>query len=508
MTKSRIFLFLLLAFIIGVAIRSFISLPIGFIWLGSVVAVIAVAFGILRKQKVVILGGFLFLVVLAGIFRFDQHEAARPDLSGFYGKPLVLRGVVIEEPERRDSNQHLKIEVETVNAARIKPSFYTLITTRRYPEYKIGDDLELQGFLQQPKNYSDFDYVSYLAKEDIFSTLYFPLIEKVGEEKGNKLTILLAKTKRAFEEKIDSVFPEPHAAFLKGLLLGEKESLPKDLVEDFKKSGTSHIVALSGYNITIVARFFVDLLMFLTVPFVFSFWIAILAITLFVVMVGASASVVRAGIMGILVLIAQREGRAYHMTNALAFAAALMIFQNPEILRFDAAFQLSFLAAVGLVYLSPRVERVFYRFYSKLSLGRNNFSLGQKDKDKVVERHKLFPLKRILVETLSAQIMVLPLLVYLFGRVSLVSPLSNLLVLAAVPYTMALGFLSGISGFIWLPLSQIISWPTWLLLEYKLLIIRFFAGLPVASLNLGYWSLIPVLIIYCFAFLKIWQNKN
>lgn len=465
-------MFLLLAFVLGIALRSFVPVSIIFIWVGAVLGVAVASIGIFQKQKAIVVYGFLFLAFLSGVFRFAMIENIKPDLAEFYGQPNTFHGIIVEEPERTDKVQRLKAEITG------QPRFYTLITIRRYPEFKIGDDLKIQGVLQKPENYSDFDYVSYLAKNDIYSTFSFPLIEKTGESKGNKLKIFLSRAKHSFEKNIDIALPEPHASFLKGLLLGERESLPQELVEDFNRTGTTHIVALSGYNITLVGRFFTEVLLFLTIPFYVSFWLATAAIILFIMLTGASPSVVRAGIMGILVLVANREGRPYHMTNALALAGAAMIFQNPKILRFDAAFQLSFLATLGLVYLSPRISALLSRF-----------------KDNKI--------KQILVETLSAQIMVLPLLIYLFGRVSLISPITNILVLLAVPYSMATGFITGMLGFLWSPLGQASGFVTWVLLEYKIRTIELLAKLPFVSVSIGIWGLIPVAFLYGFLFLRL-----
>ncbi len=457
--------------------------------------------GILQRRKEFAVCGFLFISFLVGIFRFDQVEQSRPDLYSFYGKPQELVGIIVEEPSRSQAAQRMKIDV-TLEDTR----FLALVTTRKYPKYKIGDELKIKGLLERPENYSDFDYVSYLARDDIFSVMSFPLMEKVSEGKGNKLKLALSKIKHAFEEKIDQVLPEPHAAFLKGLLLGERESLPEDLVENFKRTGTTHIVALSGYNITLVGSFIIGALLFLTVPFRVSFWIAVTAITLFVILTGASPSVVRAGIMGILVLIARQEGRIYHMTNALAFAAAVMIFHNPRVLRFDAAFQLSFLATVGLVYLAPYMERWLDGFFSRLGLRR--FRFGLERKGSYADEQKLFPFRRIFIETLSAQIMVLPLLIYLFGRVSIISPITNVLVLIAVPYSMAAGFLAGALGFLWEPLGRIFGWATWVLLEYEILAIEFFAKAPLASVKLGTWGSIMLAALYILIFFKLKINKS
>lgn len=496
MSKSRIFLYLLSAFIAGVALRSFVSVPVVFLWFGVSAGAALAAFGIFQKRKEVIVYGFLLAALVGGVLRLEHVESLPPDLSTLYGRQLEVRGIVTEDPEVTPKAQRMAIRVENVGERLPERPFLTLVTLGRYPRYKLGDELIVRGTLQEPENFAeDFDYRAYLAKDDIYSTFFFPRIEKTGEDKGGKLKPALSKIKYAFEEKIDSVLPEPHAAFLKGLTLGERESLPEELVENFKRAGVTHIIALSGYNITLVASFFINVLLFLTIPFRFAFWIATAGIALFVLLTGASPSVVRAGIMGILVLVAQREGRLYSIRNALVFAGAVMIFHNPKILRFDAAFQLSFLATLGLVYLSPRVEQWLERIRYRTALLRGR-PVFQGRRKKPQGRHSLFPVKRALVETLSAQLMVLPLLIYLFGRVSIVSPLTNLLVILAVPYSMVMGFITVGLGFLWEPLGRMAGWFSWVLLEYMMRVIELFARLPVASLELKRWAAVPVLFLY------------
>ena len=374
---------------------------------------------------------------------------------------------------------------------------------RRYPEYGIGNLLRLEGVIERPESLGEFDYVSYLAREDIFAVMAFPQIEKLEENKGPWLATILSRVKEAFEANIDAVLPEPHAALLKGLTLGERESLPQELVEDFRRTGTSHIVALSGYNITLVGRFFTNILLFATVPFHLAFWTAASAIVLFVLLTGASASVVRAGIMGVLVLAAEKEGRMYQMQNALAFAAAAMIFHNPYVLRFDAGFQLSFLATLGLIYLSPVIGRWIDGIRSKLSPDRSGLSL---ERDIVRTGQQIFPFRKILIETIAAQLAVLPLLIYLFGQVSVTSPIINVLVLMAVPYAMGLGFITGGLGFLWWLISQPVAWLNWILLEYMLRVIGFFSKLPLAAIKLGASALTFLTAIYVLMGWLAWRK--
>lgn len=470
MTKSRIFLYTLLAFIFGVAMRSFIAIPYEILLFGFLAGAVAAVIGILRRRQAVWVYGLLVLAVLVGIVRFDTIERVRPNLTSFYNKPLTLQGVVWEEPRRTSASQQLKVKIAEVDESEITPPFYALVTTRRYPEYALGEELRLQGILEKPENLGDFDYASYLAKDEIFSAVSFPQVERIGMSDEKRITRFLVGVKRALEDNIDAALPDPHSALLKGLLFGERESLPPEFVEDLKKTGTTHIIALSGYNITLVGRFFMDALLFLTVPFYTAFWIAISAIISFVLATGASPSVVRAGVMGILVLIAQREGRIYRMTNALAFAGAVMIFHNPRILRLDAAFQLSFLATLGIVYLAPQIESAFEKMHFRLTR-RPKFNSARKTTP------PLFPFKQILTETLAAQLAVLPLLLYLFGRVSLISPLANVLVLLAVPYSMALGFAAAMLGFVSGLMGSIAGWLVWALLEYKIRVIELLASL-------------------------------
>ncbi|MBI2003478.1 MAG: ComEC/Rec2 family competence protein [Parcubacteria group bacterium] len=182
-----------------------------------------------------------------------------------------------------------------------------------------------------------------------------------------------------------------------------------------------------------------------------AFWVTVLAIAAFTVLTGASASVIRAALMGILVLLAYREGRFYSMTNSIVLAGTVMIALNPKVLRFDAGFQLSFLATLGLVRLAP--------FF----------------KEKLEKLPEFFNFKENFVATLSAQLAVLPVILYNFGNFSLVSLPANVLILPIIPVTMLFGFLAGISGLVWLPLGNLVGLAAWLLAEYEILIVRLFS---------------------------------
>src|SRR3989344_4409834 len=196
MTKSRIFLYALLAFIAGVAVRSFVVLPLLLLWAAMLGAVSVIALVAFRRKKTTAVYGLFLLVFVIGAFRFAYVEVSRPDLSSLYGRPHSFVGIVVDEPERTEKAERFAVETEIEGT-----TFRALVTTRLYPRYAIGDELEITGVLEQPQNYSDFDYVSYLARDGIFATIGFPEIEKVGEGKGSRVKYVLTRVKHAFEEK-------------------------------------------------------------------------------------------------------------------------------------------------------------------------------------------------------------------------------------------------------------------------------------------------------------------
>ena len=207
-----------------------------------------------------------------------------------------------------------------------------------------------------------------------------------------------------------------------GLLYGYRGGLG-DLQEAFNKTGVSHIVAISGYNITIIA----ELLMAMFSSFIrrqIAFWFVSAGIISFVIMVGASPSVVRAGIMGILVLVARHIGRVSRPTNLLVFAAAVMTLHNPFVLLWDAGFQLSFAATIGILYVAPLFDRRW----------------------------------ELVSSTLSAIVITLPLALYHFGRFSLIAPVTNLLILWTIPILMALGAIAIIASLLFFPFGQLVAW--------------------------------------------------
>lgn len=266
---------------------------------------------------------------------------------------------------------------------------------------------------------------------------------------------MLTKVRQNFDDSLSRVLPEPEASLARGILVGRSASFPQELDDAMRKTSTLHLVAVSGYNISIVAMAIVSVLGFLTVSRRFSWLVASAGIALYTIFVGAPASAVRAAIMGILAVIGRHAGRISNARNALTLAAAAMVLHRPQVLRWDLGFQLSFLATIGIIWVSPRIARRF----------------------KLAEAN-------IVTDMFSAQIMVAPWIFYKFGTITLLGMGANLLVMSLTPLAMFWSFLAGLGGIVFLPAGRIVAAIAYILLRYSFGVIQFFAGLPLSALSL------------------------
>ena len=397
--------------------------------------------------------GTMILFLSLGLFRSAEvSKSANAVNRDFAGKKIIFYGQVASESDKRLNFSQYVLENERIGRV--------LVKTDLYPEYFYGDILKITGTVLEPESQigdADFDYKNYLAKDDIYFIVKHPQIEFIRRGDKNLLFYLLT-VKASFVEKINKILPEPQASLLSALLVGAKRALPEDLTSALKKTGTSHIVAISGYNISIISVMILNFLGYLLLPRRLIFWLVAAVILLFTLMTGAEASAVGAAIMGGLLMISRREGRFYDVTNAVVLAAAIMLFINPRLLRYDVGFELSFLATMGLIYIAPYFQERFSKLPNFLSFRDN------------------------LTATVSAQIATFPVIFFVFGVFSSVAVLANVLILPAIPMTMLFGFLGGLAGFVSLKLGAILISPAYLFLSYQAWLIKTLAMIPFASL--------------------------
>lgn len=432
-----------------------------------------------NKAKITLLAIFVLCFSL-GILRYEIKDirAENDYFHNLLGEKVNIEGLIIEEPNIKDQAAELVV---------LNQSEKILVSTGLFPEFKYGDLIQVEGKLERPENFStntgkDFDYVNFLAREDIFYQISFAEVKVISAGQGSFIKTKLFAFKNAFINKINLSIKEPESSLLAGLLLGAKNSLGQELQTDFRIAGVSHIIALSGYNITIVADSIMVVLAFL--PRVFSLSFGVLGIILFAIMTGGGATVMRASVMALLVLLAKATHRKYDISRALLLAGTFMLIQNPKILVFDISFQLSFLATLALILVSPLVEK-------KMTF--------------ITEKYKI---RELVVSTVSTQIFVLPFIVYKMGMLSIFGFFANLLILPFIPAVMLLGTLTGSIAFVSATLAVPVAFLCSLLLTYMLKIIYLFSHLPFSSLAFSSFPLILVIIIYGIFSVVIWRAQN
>lgn len=269
-------------------------------------------------------------------------------------------------------------------------------------------------------------------------------------------------TRDKLREIINTNLPNPQSAILAGILLGDKASFSKDWKQKLSNTGTSHIVAVSGMNIVMLSTIFVGLGVSLGLYRGQALWFSLVFVWIFIALIGFQVSAIRAGVMGSILIFCQILGRKGASFRALALAVAIMLAVNPALLRYSLSFQLSVLATLGLIQISPVIEL-------KLK------------KIKVFEKTGFSP---VIAASLAAQIFTMPLLVYSFGYISLVGLLVNLLIVPLLPFVMISGIVFLVGALIYAPLGIILSWLVGLLLSFVVWIIDIFSKVPFAVLKL------------------------
>jgi len=368
---------------------------------------------------------------------------------------ITLSGIVISEPDRRENVVHYVVDI-------FESEEHIRITLRQFPRLHYGDVIAFTGTLEFPENFTtdtgmSFEYIGFLAKDDIRYIMFSPTIVVTETGKGNTVYQVIFSFKQWFVEQLGKSLKQPFGALASGILLGTKQSLGKELLAAFQNAGLVHIIVLSGFNVTIIA----DAIrrVFHRLPPTVSLVCTVLSIMSFAVMTGASATTVRASIMAIIAVVALRNARTYSVDRALVVAGVGMVLHNPLILIYDPGFQLSFVATLGLLYGAPFVEKRLLW---------------------ITERCEL---RQIIATTLATQISVLPLLASMTGEISIISLVANILVLPIVPLAMGLSALLACTQ--WMGLWSVpLLLTTKVSLWYMAKTATYFGSLPFATIPL------------------------
>jgi len=418
--KSTLFFWAAFFFLIGTLIASttiyFHTISIRIVCLALITTLALTGLYFLKKPY----APLALLIFIGGIYCIAYYRNQQSEKIPI-GRPVRIEGVITHR-EQHATYQKLRLDNNLI------------INADRYPLFAYGDRITLQGTVRASRSPLIRGYVHARYVD----------ITRITSNEGNPLKKHLYALRHAFEDTIKKVLPSEKAAFLIGLTVGSTAEFTKGFMEDLRTTGTTHLVALSGSNISyIISVIMLTLAWFL--PRKQLFWPTLSIITLFVIMTGAEASLVRAALMNSIVLFGAHYERTSNTRNAIITAALIMTLWNPLTPAFDLGFQLSFAAILGMTYIQPFITR-----YS--------------------------PWKNTDVMTaLSAQVAVMPILAITTGNAHPLSIIPNILIASAIPITVGLGFLTGILGFISTTLSFAPAWIANVLLSYEMGVVHIFA---------------------------------
>ncbi len=437
--------------------------------LGSVF--ISVSLSLLFTKKVTLATVIACVVGIAvGIsaVRISTHVTTKNNIETYAdGGTKIIHGTVSDAPDVRPTVTKLTIAVDHMTDGSGKTISVTgKVLVNDYggwPAHRYGERITVKGKLKRPEPIERFAYDDYLSVRGIYAVITRGSVSTAEDESmrtatiGDRLFGSLIAIRTRFEGEINQILPEPHASLLAGLLTGSRRGIPKHLTDDFRLAGITHIIAISGYNVTIILTLLSGLLFW--IPLKKRFPILVIGIIAFCLFVGSSPSVIRATVMGILGLLALQSGRQTTVRLTILWAAFFMLCWNPKYLWFDASFQLSFLAVIGLSELSEPLKKLLKRVPETLAL------------------------KVSLIATIAAQIATLPLTMIIFRQISLVAPITNVLVAPLIPIAMLVGFIATMASFVSTPLGLLIGYVTWAFLQTIIRIAEIFAHLPLAVIT-------------------------
>lgn len=481
MNFSKTFFYFCIAFLTGVFLASFFTPNFLFYF---IFLISGLTFFIVFYKKKAAIFGFCLLVLVFGAFweeKFEKEINPTPqDIHYYNGKgEISIEGIVVKEPQEKENSIEIFVNVRKTEDKFVKGNL--LVFLESGSNVKYGDKVFLRGKVEAPDNFTpEFDYKEYLRGKRIYSLTFYPEVKVLSSGNGSFVLAGIFSLKERLKRGAE-ILVVPEGAILSAITLGDKSRISEEFKEKLSIAGLSHIVAISGMHIMIILETFFLFFIFL------GFWrkqatiLSLLILFFYILLIGAPASAVRAGIMGGLLYFGWAMGRLLQSSRSIVFAASAMVTVNPLILVRDVGFQLSFLATLGIIY--------FYSIFEKKLR---------------VEGSKI---KELICFTLAAQILCLPLLIFNFGKIPVLAPLSNVLVVPLLPVLLISGFLFLILTTVFPYFSIYFSFLLKIIFSFVVFVVNFISLLPISAVSLKVPFFFALVFYAIVGFLLFKKNK-
>lgn len=445
-------------------------------------------------KKVIILASLgIFLFIGAAVYSYSSlYSVGESDIRFYNDSGTVdIKGVISQAPDVRDKSARLTITVEEIKLENDwqETEGTVLAVVPRYPEFNYGDLVDITGELQTPLTFEDFDYKGYLEHQGIHSTIYYPKLEVLEGGHGSAPLAWIYDLRANLSQTLAEVLPEPQASLAQGILLGLRGNIPTDLNNDFKTSGTAHLLAISGQNLAIMAGILLAIGIWLFGRRRYLYvWLALVVIWFYTVITGMNPPVVRSAIMASIFLLAEVLGRQRSSLGALVLTAAVMVGISPYILG-DVSFQLSFLGIAGLIFIYPILG----------DFGKRLITARAKNEGFVITT--VNAAIDIMSASLAATIATWPLIAYYYGYFSLAGPFATFILTPVLPVIIILGSLTMLIGLASGAVGQVFGWVLWLFLTYMIAVVSGLASPANTTVTIDWLN--PGLIAAYYAVLAL-----
>jgi competence protein ComEC len=501
---------ILTSFVAGITIGNYYQFPDLPLLTALLVTLMLMLLASLKKSTRVIAVLLVLSSVIIGILDINLYLYKDPGsqhIINYIGKEkLIVEGIISENPEV--STDRTELTVSTVRLihdddAIIPIEGFVLLSVNGNQEFKYGDFIRFKTRLKAPhsfRNPGGFDYVKHLRYRGIMARGFIrdsSGLVVLRENQGDIFKIYLERMRRNLKRLIRDNSSSPEGEIIQAMILGDQKEIPKEVMDKFNKTGTTHIIAISGFNIGIVAflSFIVIRLIMKSSAYLllrfnifkFSTICAIIPVIIYTFIAGMGVSVVRAAIMAVTFMIAIILGKERDLYNSLALAALMILVVYPPSL-FDVSFQLSFVAVWAILFIAPRLTLMI-----------------PEGKPEAESRHKAMTKKVFknvyifLVVSLSATLGTLPLIVFYFNRMSTVVLLSNLIVvpilgIIAIPVCTAIILVAPLSNALAILFLDISSF----LVRISVSMVDLFASIPGSSVFITTPTVLEITAYYLF----------
>jgi len=502
------FVFLIIPLIIGILLGKFLLSYEYTLWLSISFFIVTILAGLLIKNKRLSIFLLMFTLIFSmsvrwhTVFNFSDEHIAFKDFSNVNS----ITGIVTEAKYKQTNKNKYVLSVSEANIhnQQFKTNGKVLLTTIKIKQkYTYGDLLQINCNLQEPKgqrNPGQFDYKKYLADQDIFLITYvnhIDSIEVIERQAGNYFVqSIIEPVRKHFNKSLNSFVTDENSSILKALLLGEKQDIETDLLEQFKKVGVVHVLAISGLHVGFIIIFVMIILSLLRLKYNHQIYILLLVLLMYVVLINFKAPVMRASFMAGLYLLAKVSERKSPIFNIIFFVAFFLLIIDPRDL-FNPGFQFSFVAVLSIVYGYPKLNNLLPL---KSKIDYKNYRLVKK----IIV---IFIWDAFLV-SIAAVLGTMPLTIYYYGVIPTYALFANVIVIPLIGLIVITGLLlliiSLFSSFLALILGNFID----LIFNFLKIIIMFFHNLPYSYFHSTTPSLLTILFLLLLVYLVFNINSR